>query len=240
MKITRNEKLIARNGKIGQYALIGSMIAIGISFYVGTQGVFNEKIVTNGTVILLFGCVIASLIFSQISSHLGIRYGRSPRPDEKLDAALKGLHSEFSLHHYSTPASHFLLGPAGAWVLLPYHHLGQVTYTNGRWRLKGGGFLQGYMRLLGQDGLGRPDADAKAEVQSMQKFLAKKLDGQDIPEVRALIVFTGDKIEVDADEAPIPVLKLKQLKEFIRRESRDRVLTSDKLSKITEIISPAS
>ncbi|HAV76072.1 MAG TPA: hypothetical protein DCX53_01825, partial [Anaerolineae bacterium] len=65
--------------------------------------------------------------------------------DEKLDAGLKGLQNEFVIYHYKAPASHLLIGPAGVWVLLPFHQRGQVTYKKNRWRNSGGGFLQGYM-----------------------------------------------------------------------------------------------
>ena len=88
---------------------------------------------------------------------MGNRYGRSPRPDEKLDAGLKGLQNEFVMYHYTTPVSHLLLGPAGVWVFKPYHQRGQVTFKKNRWQMRGGGFLQSYMRLFGQESFGRPD-----------------------------------------------------------------------------------
>jgi hypothetical protein len=230
MKIIKNEKMIARNGKIGNYISMAALAVLGIGTYIS----FNQP----QLFIYALLCLLLGFTFTQVGIYMGSRYGRSPRPDEKLDAALKGLHSEFNLFHYFTPTSHFLIGPAGAWVVLPYHQRGNVEYKNGRWRLSGGGFLQAYMRIFGQEGLGRPDADARNEVASMQKFLVKRLDDGDVPEVRALIVFTGDNVEVQADESPVQALKLKQLKEFIRRESKTRVLTTDQLSRITEKILP--
>jgi hypothetical protein len=228
MKIIKNQKLIQRNGKIGQYLSLGALAVLGIGMYIS----FNKP--------EWFGYSVLSLLLgfalTQVGMYMGNRWGRSPRPDEKIDSGLKGLHSEFNMYHYSTPASHFLLGPAGAWVLLPYHQRGKVEFKNNRWRLSGGGLLQGYMRIFGQEGLGQPHADAKSEVTSLQKFLAKHLDPGDVPLVQALVVFTNDDIELQAGEAPIPVLKLKQLKDFMRQHSKNRAISSDNIQKIARIL----
>ena len=114
-------------------------------------------------------------------------------------------------------------------MLLPYHQRGKVEFRNDRWRLSGGGALQTYMRIFGQEGLGRPDADAKTEINLLQKFLARKLDAADVPEVKALIVFTNDEVELDVDELPIPAMKLKKLKEFMRLNSKNRALSADQI-----------
>lgn len=183
-----------------------------------------------------FVCLIIGFVMSQVGMYMGSRWGRSPRPDEKLDAALKGLHSEFNIYHYSSPVSHLLIGPSGIWVLLPYHQRGNVSFEKNRWKLKGGGFLQGYMRIFGQEGLGRPDLDAENEVQRLKKSFVKKLDESDIPEIKPILVFTTDEVELDAGESPIPALKLKQLKEFMRQGGKNRALSTDQIKTLTEAL----
>src|SRR5690242_17990694 len=121
MKIIRNEKIIARNGKIGQYTSFAGLIAMVIGVYTGVSGLTDPQSITMRSQVILLFSMIFGLVFGQMGNYFGLRYGRSPRPDEKLDASLKGLHSEFNFYHYSTPASHFLVGPGGAWVLLPHH-----------------------------------------------------------------------------------------------------------------------
>jgi len=224
MKIIKNEKLIERNGKIGQWTSIAALVVLGGGMYISITkpDLFSYAIV----------CLVLGFMLTQVGMYMGSRWGRSPRPDEKFDAGLKGLHSEFNLYHYTTPVAHFLLGPAGAWVLLPYHQRGKAEFRNNRWKLSGGGFIQGYMRFFGQEGLGNPEMEAKAEIASMEKFLAKKLEGIDIPKVKAVLVFTDDGIELIPGESPTPALKLKQLKEFLRQESKKRALTSDQLNLI--------
>lgn len=227
MKIIKNEKLIERNGKIGNWISLGALIILGAGMYISIAKTewFAYSIL----------CLVLGFILTQVGMYMGNRWGRSPRPDEKIDAGLKGLHSEFHMFHYSTPVSHFLVGPAGAWILLPYHQRGRVEYRKNRWRLSGGGFLQNYMRLFGQEGIGKPEMESRAEIHSLMKFLSRHLEDSDIPEIKTVLVFTNDEIELDAGESPFPALKLKQLKEFMRQESKKRVLPSEQIEKITAV-----
>ncbi len=228
MKIIKNEKLIQRNGKIGQYVSLGALIVLGIGMYISFS---RPEWITYSVV-----CLVLGFIMSQVGMYMGSRWGKSPRPDEKLDAGLKGLHSEFNIYHYSSPVSHLLVGPSGVWVLMPYHQRGNVSYEKNRWKLKGGGFLQGYMRIFGQEGLGRPELDAENEVQMLKKFFAKKLDESDIPEIKPILVFTTEDVELDAGESPIAAVKLKQLKEFMRQGGKNRVLSSEQIKSLTDVL----
>ena len=227
MKIIKNEKLIQRNGKIGQAVSLGALIVLGIGMYIS----FSKPEWITYSVI----CLILGFIMSQVGMFMGGRWGRSPRPDEKLDTALKGLHSDFNIYHYSSPVNHLLVGPSGAWVLLPYHQRGKISYEKNRWKMRGGGFLQSYMRIFGQEGLGRPDLEAENEVQILKKFLAKKMDESDIPEIKPILVFTTDDVELDAGDSPIAALKLKQLKEFMRQGGKSRMLSSQQITELTNL-----
>ena len=224
MKIIKNEKLIKRNGQIGQWTSLAALIVLGGGMYISFVRMD------------LFAYSIAALLvgftLTQIGMYMGNRYGRSPRPDEKLDAGLKGLQNEFTMYHYTAPASHLLLGPAGVWVLLPYHQRGQVTFRKNRWKMSGGGFLQSYMRIFGQESLGRPDVEVESEVNAVKKFLAKQMEESEIPEVNALMVFTSDDVGIDAEDAPIPAMKLKEIKEFFRKKAKEKVLSATQLAAI--------
>jgi hypothetical protein len=227
MKIIKNEKLIARNSKIGQWTSLAALIVLGAGMYIS----FTKPQWFTYSVL----CLLLGFVMTQIGMYMGNRWGRSPRPDEKIDSGLKGLQSDFNMYHYSTPASHLLVGPAGVWVLIPYHQRGKVEYKKNRWRLSGGGFLQGYMRLFGQEGLGKPDVEADVETASVKKLFERKFEGSTIPEVKAVLVFTSDEVELEVGESLIPAMKLKQLKEFMRQESKRRTLNTDQIGRITAI-----
>ncbi|HMU93067.1 MAG TPA: hypothetical protein PKE43_08665 [Anaerolineales bacterium] len=228
MKIIKNEKLIERNGKIGQWMSLASLIVLGLGLYISftVPEYFMYSIV----------CLVIGFTMTQISIYMGNRWGRSPRADEKFDAGLKGLHSDFVIYHFSSPVSHLLIGPSGAWVLHPLHQRGKISYQKNRWKLSNGGFLQAYMSVFGQEGLGRPEIDAENEVQALRKFLAKKMDESTIPEIKPILVFTNDEIEVDAGDSPIAAMRLKQLKEFMRQGGKNRSLSNEQIKALSDAL----
>jgi hypothetical protein len=228
MRIIKNEKLIARNSKIGQWTSIAALVVLGVGMYIS----FSKPEFFMYSII----CLVVGFIMTQVGMYMGNRWGRSPRPDEKFDTGLKGLHSEFNMYHYSSPVSHLLVGPSGVWVLLPYHQRGVISFEKNRWKIKGGGFLQTYMRIFGQENLGRPELDAENEVQTLQKFFAKKLDESSIPEIKPVLVFTTDEVELNVSDSPIAAMKLKQLKEFMRQGGKNRALSNNQIKTLTDIL----
>jgi hypothetical protein len=228
MKIIKNEKLIERNGKIGQWTSLAALIVLGLGMYISFT---KPELITYSVAALFIG-----FILTQVGMYMGSRWGRSPRPDEKLDAGLKGLHSDFNMYHYSSPVSHLLVGPAGVWALLPYHQGGKVEFTKNRWKLSGGGFVQAYMKIFGQENLGRPDVEAENEIRTLKKFLAKHFEESEIPEIKSALVFTNEDVEVNAGDSPVAAMKLKQLKEFLRQKSKDKPLSQEQIKKIIEVL----
>jgi hypothetical protein len=227
MQIITNEKLIRRNAKIGQVTSLVALFILGGGLYISFRRPQQ------------FGLSLIALIIgftlSQIGLYFGNRWGRSPRPDQMLDQGLKGLPGEYSIYHYRTPASHLLVGPAGLWTLIPYHQRGTLTYEKGRWRMKGGGFMQGYLRLFGQENIGRPEMEAGAEVDALKRYLAKQISEEEMPPIQAALVFTNDSVEIQCEDAPIPTLQLKRLKDFIRKCAREHPLAVRNIEKVKAV-----
>ena len=229
MKIIKNERLIKRNGKIGQWTSLAGLAVLAGGMYISFQ---RPELFSYSLAALLVGFTL-----TQISMYYGNRFGRSPRPDEKLDAGLKGLPGEFIIYHYTTPTAHLLLGPAGIWVLLPYHQRGQITYKNNRWRMSGGGFMQGYLRIFGMESLGRPKLDAEREITALKKFLSKHMEEAEIPDIQAMLVFTSDDVEINAEGAAFPAVKLKQLKDFMRQKGKEKPIGALALERVKSVFS---
>ena len=230
MKIIKNEKLIKRNGRIGQWTTIAALGVLGGGMYLTFANANNPKFITYSLFALLGGFVL-----TQVGLYMGNRWGRSPRPDEQLDAALKGLPGEFTIYHYATPASHLLVGPAGVWVLLSYRQRGVVTYSKNRWRVGSGGFLQAYMSIFGQEGIGRPDLEADSQANSVAKALSKNLSGKELPSIQSILVFANDTIEIEANDAPIPAIKIKQLKDFMRQKAKEVRLSTSMVERVRSV-----
>lgn len=215
MKIIKNEKLIKRNGRIGSWTTIAALAILGGGMFFSVSDPADPQRVMYSIIALAVG-----FLLTQVGLYMGNRWGRSPRPDEQLDAGLKGLPGEFAIYHYIAPASHLLVGPAGVWVLLAYRQRGLVRYDQNRWRVSGGGFLQAYMSIFGQEGIGRPDLEAENEIHAVKKLLANHLAEGEIPEVNAALVFTNEQVQIQANDAPLPAMKLKQLKDFMRQRAK--------------------
>jgi hypothetical protein len=228
MKILKNERLIKRNATIGQYTSLAALAVLGVGMYISIKrpDLFLYAVLS----------LVVGFIMTQIGMFFSNRWGRSPRPDEQLDAALKGLPGDTMLYHYTTPVPHLLVGPAGVWILQTFHQKGKVTYSRNRWRLSGGGFMQAYMSIFGQEGLGRPELDIANEVNSLKKYLAKHMEEAEIPEIQAALIFTSEQAEVDAPEAPMPTMKLKQIKDFLRQRGKDRAAAPVALDKLKAVL----
>ena len=224
MKIIKNEKKIKRNGTIGNWTSISALVVLGVGMYISLK---RTDLFVYALIALLAGFTL-----TQIGMYMGNRYGRSPRPDEKLDAGLKGLPGDYTIYHYMTPVSHLLVGPTGVWLLMPYHQRGQVTFKKNRWQMSGGGFLQSYMRIFGQENLGRPDVEIQSETNLLKIHFAKHMDESQLPEIKPLIIFTNDETEIAAEDTPIPAVKLKQMKDFIRQKGKGNTLSAMRLEEI--------
>jgi hypothetical protein len=231
MKIIRNEKLVKRNSQIGQWTSLAALGVLGIGMYISFQR--PDLVAYSITALIVgFGMTQVGLFFSN-------RWGRNPRPDEQLDAGLKGLPNEDTIYHYMVPAAHLYVGSAGIWIFLPYHQRGRVAFQKNRWQLTGGGFMQSYMSIFGQEGLGRPELEFASEADGIKKYLARKMDENEIPEINGALVFTNDQIEIEDSGAPLPALKLKQLKDFMRQKSKERSVGPLTLQKISAALPQA-
>jgi hypothetical protein len=227
MKVITNDRLIKRNGRLGQVATISGLLVLVGGMFVSFR---YPNFAGYAWVALLLGFAL-----SQIGLYFGNRWGRRPRPDELIDQGLKGLNDQYSIYHYMTPVSHLLVGPSGLWVILPYYQVGTIVYEKGRWKQKGGGFMQRYLRAFAQEGVGRPDIEAPSEVQSIIKFLNKRFPDRDHPEVTPALVFTNDKVNLEVEDAPILTLPLKKLKETVRKAAKEKIITSVEIQEINEL-----
>ncbi len=226
MKIISNEKIIKRNTQIGKYTSLAALLILAggmvVSFTMPEQ------------VYIAFGALMVGFILSQFGIYFGNRFGRRPRVDERITAALKGLTKDYTLYHYLTPVNHLLVGPAGVWILEPYHQRGLITYEKNRWRQKGGGLLLGYLKIFGQEGLGRPDLEVQADLDSLRNTLKKSL-GEDLPPLNASLLFYDPRAEIQVDDAPYPTLKLDQLKDFLRKRAKENPLPPEQVKRITDL-----
>jgi len=219
MKTVINEKMIKTRGKIGNYLAIGSLVLMGISVFL----VFQEKYFTYAFIAMLIG-----FIASQVGIYMGNRWGRSPRPDEVVSQALKGLDGKYTLYHYKSPVPHLLIGPAGIIAILTFGQGGKISYneTKKRWQQKGGNW---YLKAFAQESLGRPDQEVEVTLDDLKRFIQKQLPGADLPEPQAVLIFSNPKVTIEAANAPVATMPADKLKDYIRKKAKSEAVPPEKI-----------
>lgn len=228
MNIVSNDRLIRRNTRIAQFCMLGGLVVLVGGMFVSFR--YPEMVTIS------LGALMVGFLLSQIGIYFSNRWGRSPRPDEQLSNALKGLDHKFTLYHYSTPVSHLLVGPTGVWILLPRHQVGTISYSKGRWRQKGG---NPYLKIFAQEGIGRPDLEIIAEAESLQKFLSKVVPIEKQPPIQTALVMTSPKATVNIsedDQPPSATVVLKELKDLVRKPIRGKTLSAERIKMLTTVL----
>lgn len=223
MKIVTNHKRIKIFKRVGQVVTFGSLGILGIGLYIS----FAKP----DLIAYSFVALIAGFILSQLGIFLGNRWGRSPRPDEQITAALKGLDDKYTLYHYKTPVNHLLVGPAGIWAIVPFYQGGTIIYDGVKKRVvqKGGNV---YLKIFAQENLGRPEVEATSTTQDIQRFLDKEFADLKLPPAQAAMVFTNPKVSVQASDSPIPAMGSEKLKEFIRKRTKEKLEYSENIPEL--------
>lgn len=228
MKIIRNDTLIKRNSTIGRVTSI-----LGLAMLVGSLGIvwFLPDYFLYAWIAMLLG-----FLLSQLGIFYGSRYGRRPRPDERLDEAFKGMDDRATLYHYSTKVSHLLVSPSGIWVLLPRMVNGKISWERGRYRNRVKGLFRNYMRMFGQDSMGRPELELNGDIQAIEQELKKKMPDVELPPIQGAFVIMNEMVEIEADEAPYTTVTLKKLKDAVRKNAKVVGLSQLKIDLINEAL----
>jgi hypothetical protein len=50
------------------------------------------------------------------------------------------------------------------------------------------------------------------------------------------MVFTNEDVEIDAEDSPVPAMKLKQIKEFMRQKAKEKKLPAETINKVKSVL----
>jgi hypothetical protein len=204
MQVTTNEKLIARRRRIGTYASFGGL---GVLF-AGMIASFNMKYLWASLIALVAGFILAQFGNANLR-----RYGRSPRPDEVLEIALKGFDDRYHFYAWSLPTPFVLLSPQGVYGFVTRDQGGEITFDGSQWKSK---FTLGRVLLaFAQEGLGNPSRDALEAAGQLQKWIKEELPDL-AAEVQPAIVFINAKVKLQITDPAVPVVDAANLKKWLR------------------------
>lgn len=223
MKVYSNDKLIKRNHLLGNIFSIGALVILAVGFFLPG----GDSSITRS--ILALVCLIVGFVAFQVGNYFVNRWGKSPRSDEILTQSLKGLDDKYSLYHYETSISHLLIGPPGVIALLPYGQNGTLIFDPKKkeWKQHGGNI---FLKFFGQEGLGKPNAEAMIEQRDVISFLERNGMNAEMAKPAALLVFTNAKAEIQGEGSPTPYVTAAKLKDFVRKKAKEFSVNSDEIN----------
>lgn len=227
MKVISNEKLIKRNNKIGQITSIAALAILAVGMF------YSFKDNAGQYISWTFTSLIVGFLLFQVGNFFLNRWGKSPRPDEVITQALKGLDDKYTLYHYSTDIPHLLVGPAGVITILPYDQGGVLKYDDAKkqWKQIGGNF---FLKVFGQEGLGKPLNEAKYSTEDLERYLLKLGVGKDHCDPQALLLFTNGKATIEGEGSPVPFTTTEKVKDYLRKRAKETVFDYEPVAALIE------
>jgi len=229
MRIIANAPFIQRRAKIARYVSLAGLALLG--------GGFVTSLLQPKLLLWAYATLPIGIILANIGIYLTNRYGREPRPDQMLDQALKGLDDRYVIYHYMLPSSHVLVTPQGLHPLIVKFQPGTFVNEDERWQHRQS-FLGRLMRLFGQESIGNPTREARAEAGTLARYLAEQAPGVDVP-IEPIIVFTHPAAQLTLTSPAVPVIPAKKLKGYVRSFERRRTLPRLILAKLENVLPAA-
>jgi hypothetical protein len=211
MEHTINGHQVARGQRVGK---IATLVGLGLL----VAGLIVSLFLQASTLLWLsFLFLVLGLIVSSVGTMNMNRWVREPRADQALAQGLKGFDDRYRLYSYYLPAPHVLLSPVGLYVLTAMGQDGVIRYDGGKFRRD---FSAGrLLRFMAEEGLGKPFAEAEAQVQALQTFLDEHDAGEGV-EIQNILVFFNPSADLVLSDVPQPVVNPKGLKKAIRKQQR--------------------
>jgi hypothetical protein len=210
MRVTTNTAMISRRRRLGTYAtfaglgiLLAGMIA---SFRPGNTW----------SIWISLGSLVLGFALAQYGNYSLRRWGRTPRPDEVVETALKGFDDRFHYYAWSLPIPYVLLSPNGVYSFTLRDQTGQISVTGSEWHSK-----LSLMRIFlwFQEGLGNPTREALENAERLRQWILKEAPGFDVP-VQPAIMFIDPRAQLTITDPTVPVLEPKGLKKWLRGSGR--------------------
>jgi hypothetical protein len=206
MKVLIDQVKVQRKRRLSNIASVGGLILLLASVLLP---LIRPQYVAYSTVLMVSGLAVA-----MIGIYFANRWVKKPRPEDRLDDALKSLSDFHRLYHYpKLPCDHVLLTPWGVLVLETINLEGEFRYKDGRWKQKMG--LGRAMRYIVEEHLGNPVKSAQASEGYLKRQVnADTPDGREIP-VHSVVVFVHPAAVLEVQSPETPVCKIEKLRRYV-------------------------
>ncbi|MFQ5945136.1 MAG: nuclease-related domain-containing protein [Anaerolineae bacterium] len=230
-RISVDDELVARKARLAQIGAFGGtlLLVAGLALYfLEIYGVFGFQV--SGLLGLSLALLVVGFVMGSVGNRGLTLWVHQPRADQLLARAAKGWDDRHRLYSYLLPADHVLLAPHGLYVILAKAVDGRVTSVGDRWRRNLS--LLRLLRGFGPAPLGNPTKELKKQVRALRGLLSAvetETDPQgEAGEIHGLVVFTHPQIYLEVQNPSVPVMPLRSLKSYMRKQARQQSL-SDQL-----------
>jgi hypothetical protein len=226
MRITTNEEMVARGGRLGQLATsFGLLMVFG-----GLIASFSPyRLVT--VFIIVLGVVMYT-----VGTRGQEQARREPLHIKQLTEALSEFDDRYRLYNYALPAPHVLLTPHGVFVLVVKGVDGRIRCFKDKWVREMS--LRRMLRFFTEESLGNPSKEAAQDVEKLQKYVEKHAPGVQV-DTSGLVVFVNPGARLEITTASVPVLPMRRLKSHIRKASAQLDLPPETLDSLTQLFEKA-
>jgi hypothetical protein len=215
MRVSTNEKLIARRRRLGTYASFGGLGVL----IVGMIASLQMQYIWFSLIFLVIGFLLA-----QFGNYNLRRWGRNPRPDQVVETALKGFDDRYHLYSWTLPSAIVLLSPQGVYSFVTRDQTGEITVNGSQWRTK---FSVGRVLLaFAQEGLGNPTSEALEGAGRLSSWIETDLPSVSV-EVRPAVVFINPRAQLQVTDPTVPVMDAASLKKWLRGAGKGANLKSE-------------
>jgi hypothetical protein len=220
-----NTRLVRRFSVLSKATIIFGLAMMAIALIIS----FSRPEEVNSLLSLALG----GTLLTQFGMVLHNRWGRSPRLDEVLDQALKGLDNRYASFHYFLGTNHALICPSGVFALVPRLEEGDIRYADGKWwhvRLP-----RGLLRRSSKKAIAI-SRHARSEEHALKKRLQRLLPDRTDVSVQSILVFVSQNANVESKDTPPLTVHIKKLKNTVRRLPRDKSLDVDEIEHLAKTI----
>jgi hypothetical protein len=217
-----NDRAIKTKAHIGK-----AMTIVGIALMVlGLVFVFGQQERAD-LFYIFYSLSLAGILLFQVGTMMQKRWG-SPRIDEKLDQALKGLDSKYAIFHYQLGAHHALIAPSGIYAIVPISLAGDISFEDGKWRqtqTRRGKSRTKEIKYL--------ESEAELEARSLNRALKRKIE-QEFPTAHPLLVFLNPNASLQAEGSTYSAVHVKKIKDYIRKLGKGPTLSQEEVSRLAK------
>ncbi|MBP7692907.1 MAG: NERD domain-containing protein [Anaerolineales bacterium] len=226
MRIVTATKTVQRNTTLARYATTAGIVLLVGALFINLYALSRPE--ETQLLVYVIATFFVGYTLSNVGGLLNRRWGR--RSDRGLADALRGLDDRHTLYNYRLGADHVLVAPSGVYVLHPKYQGGPIQFADKKW--KAPQERRSFLNVFApHDALGNPALEATSEAEALKGFLKKHAPEATV-EPRPLVVFMNSRAVLEVTDAPVTTLHVKQLKDYIRRQTKAESLAAPLLTSL--------